>query len=323
MSQIDTAGRYRGPITEHSIGVTKNGYPQFIARLFAAEKWVDELKELKHFHEQGVIEQNEDGSFTPQWVDWSSFDEYITAYMVLFNNADEFSEDTKLYNYDQLVDSIGWDGTEFDSLNNDSFLQTVVQFRVEEDEYNGQTRLRVNWMDPEDANPQQALGKLDDDKLKALAGKLKIGGKKAAKPAKASKPGKSGEGSTKPKSKDSTPANSSETSDEQSDKPDSNPPAKKSGPPKKGKPAEEPAEEPTEDEQPEEAGDTSLPKETKRDTAWELICENKGDTTDSDIEDAWIAACTEVGEDKDEDDFTEAEWAKVRDIVIRDLALDV
>jgi len=49
----------------------------------------------------------------------------------------------------------------------------------------------------------------------------------------------------------------------------------------------------------------------------------KGENADSDVEEAWIAACEEVGPDTDEDDFTEEDWAKVAKLVARDLALDI
>jgi hypothetical protein len=39
------------------------------------------------------------------------------------------------------------------------------------------------------------------------------------------------------------------------------------------------------------------------------------------IGDAWIGACQEVLGDRDEETATTAEWAKIRDTVVRDLAL--
>lgn len=322
MAKLDTAGTYRGEIVEAGLGVTKNGFPQFVGRFKATEKFVEELSELQHFHEQGVVEaRDEEGkTFDPQWVDWSAFDEYITGFLVLFNNDEEFSEDTKLMNYDQLQTALGWGGTEFESLNDDTHVGKTVLFRVEEDEYNGQTQLKVNWIDDPEASPTRELRKLDDDKLKGLQSKLKMGGKKqAAKSAKAAKPaGKpSGGKQTKTSSDDSGGGSDTPTS-----KSNSGPP-KKSPPKKDPEPEQQEEQQQEEEEQTESSESTSLPSAISQDTAWEFVCENKGDNSDSDVEDAWIAACNEVGEDKDEDDFTEEEWAKVRDIVIRDLALDV
>jgi chemotaxis protein histidine kinase CheA len=315
MGQIDTAGTFRAKITDHGLDTTKKGYPQFVARFVATEKYVEDLHELEHFYKQGVVEaRDEDGkTFDPQWVDWSAFDEGITGFLVLFNDAESFDEDSKLLNYEQLQLATGWAGDEFDSLNDGSFVDKEVLIRVDEDEYNGQVQYKVNWIDDRDSAPGRELRKADEDKVKSLQSKLKLGkkgGSKAAKPAKSSKPAaKPSKSEEKPAEKEEQPA------EKQEEKPKAPP---KKGPPKKEKKEEAPQQE---EEQTDES--TSLPTSITQDEAWEFVTANKGDNTDSAIEEAWIAACNEVGEDKDDDDFTNEEWAKVRDVIIRDLALDV
>lgn len=287
MPRIDTVGPYRGEIVEAGVAATKKGYPQWIARIKATEKYVDDPEGMEYFELK-----------EPDWVDWSQLNEDIVAYLVLFNDAEEFSEDTSLCNYEQLQAALGWDGTEFDSLNDDSYIGKTVMFRVEEDEYDGKVSLRVNWIDAADASPRRELRKLDADGLKDLSAKLKIKKKpkSVAKPASKPKAGKPGGDSKKP------PV-----------------------PPKKSPPKDETPEEKPDggDESGDGSTDTSLPSETSQGDAWEFVCEHKGGNSDSDVEEAWISACGEVGGDKDEDDFTDADWAKVRDLVIKDLALDV
>ena len=317
MSNVDTPGTYIAEITDGGLGETKNGYPQFVGRFKAVKKYVEELSELKHFHEQGVVEARDDEgkTFDPQWVDWSDFDESITGFLVLFNDADSFDEDSKLLNYDQLQAATGWDGTEFESLNDGSFVGKQVLIRVTEDDYTGQTRLKVDWIDDPNANPDRELKKLDDSKVKSLQSKLKMGGKKKAAKGKPAKPSKGkGGGETRSAKTDDSATDSGESSGESS----SEAPKKASPPSKKSKPAEQPEEKPKE-----QTSEFSLPTEVDQGEAWEFVCNNKGDNYDSAIEEAWIAGCEEVGPDKDEYDFTKKDWAKVRDIVVRDLALDV
>jgi len=299
MARIDTDGTYRGRITEHSLDTTKKGYPQLVARLKATEKFIDNPAHFEHF---GIEE--------PTWVDWSEFGEEIVGFFVLFNDPDEFSEDTALLNYEQLQIATGWDGDEFYSLNNDSLVDKDVLFRVEEDEYDGKTQMKVNWIDAWDANPARELRKLDNEEVKDLSSKLKV--KKKSKPA-ASKPAAS-----KPAGK---PASKGKSGDKDKGKTTEEKP---SAPPKKGKPEKtEETEQPDEQDDSQNEKSTSLPTELSQGDAWEFVCDHKGGNTDRDVQDAWIAACEEVGPDKDEDDFTNAEWAEVRDLVIQDLSLDV
>lgn len=290
MGKLDSVGVYRGKVLESSLGITKkSGLPQWVARLSALEKYVEEKSEIEHFEMDG-----------PGWVDWSDFGEDIMAFLVLFKSSEQFDEETSLLNYEQLQIATGWDGTEFDSLNDDSFVDKTIQFRVEENEYDGKVSLQVNWVDEAEANPARELKKLDTDKLKDLNSKLKIS--KKSKPSKPS----SAKPAAKPKA---APAK---------DEKKAPPKAKAKEEPK----TEEPEETQEEIEETVDEGSNDRPTECSQVEAWEYVVENKGDNDDSAVEEAWIAACGEIGKDKDEDDFTDGDWAKVRNIVIKDLGLD-
>lgn len=281
MPRIDTVGTYRGRITNHGLSTTKKGYPNFGFAVTATLKYVDDPEGMAHF---GIEE--------PGWVSWEDYQEELSDYLVLFNDAEEFTPDTALMNYEQVQKATGWDGTSFDTLNNGSLCGKEILFRVEEDTYNDKTRLRVNWIDAPDASPTRELRRLDAKDVSALNSKLK--GIKKATPAVA-KPG------AKPAAK---PVKTEDPAPQKA--------AKKATPPKKAPPVVDP----------EETDTSTLPTEVSQADGWEYVCLHKGGNTDSDIEEAWIAACSEVGEDKDEADFTETDWAAVRDIVIRDLALE-
>jgi hypothetical protein len=286
MAQIESPGTYIATIVDHGLGETRRGFPQFVARFHLKQKYVEDLHELKGFYEQGVVEARDDSgqTFDPQWVDWSHFDEYGTGYFVLFNDTDSFDENSKLFHYDQLQAATGWQGVEFESFNDGWFVDKDVLIRVEEDEYNGETRLKINTIDSKDAAPDRGRGvqKAEPEKVKSLQSKLKMGkksgGAKASKPSKPSKPQQEQAESAEPVAEaPNTPAES----------------------------------------------DSSRPNAVSQTDAWEFVCNHKGDNIDSAIEDAWISACEEVGAETDEDDFTPEMWAQVRDLVIKDLALDV
>jgi len=289
MPTIDQAGVYRGPIDEITVNTTKKGYPQAVARFKANERYVETEELMKHFN----LEQ-------PGWVDWSSYGEDIIGYLVLFNDADRFDDDSKLMNYEQLQLALGWDGLSFESLTDDTYVGKQVLFRVDEDEYQGNVKLRVNWVDEYDAPPQRELKKLDADKLKDLSSKLKIKG--ASKPAVAKPGAKPAAPAAKPAAKPAaTPTQTSP------------PPAPPSPP------ASEPESETTEAEAP----SSGLPAESDKLSVWNYLFEIRDDQSDQDVTDAFTAACHSVGGDKDEDAFTGTDWAEVRDTVISDLGLNV
>lgn len=278
-TKIDQAGTYRGQIAEHGIGMTKKGYPQFVCRITAAEKWVESKEELEHF-ELGK----------PAWADWSDFDEEITGYLVLFNDTDEFSEDTALLNYHQLKTALGWDGDEFNSLAEGEHVGKKVLFRVEENEWDGKVRLQLNWLDDYEASPTNELRTVDADTVKDLTSKLKVQKSKKNKPASAAKPSAG-------KSKDKSESKGEGKSEKSS---------KTSDPPKRQKKKEV----------------ESDNEEYTQLKAWDFIQKRKGDRDDQDIVDAWMAACESVGGDKEEEDFTPDEWAAVRDAVAKKLSLE-
>jgi hypothetical protein len=301
-NKIDSVGVYVGEIKESGLSTTKNGFPQSILRLRAEKKFVDDAEGMKHFK----LEEQ-------AWVDWSSFDEEIVGYFVLFNSPEEFSPDTALLNYEQLQIATGWDGTEFDSLSDGRLNGKKVQFRVAINEYNGKTSLQVNWLDKADADPVRQLKSLDAAGVKALNAKLRIVKKAApAKPAKPTAAAVPTSAASAPKV--STPAPAALPAVSPKPSPASPASTVDTAAPPKGNKKKTPTAPP-----PASSGD--LPAESTQLEAWEYVNSKKGENDDQTVTDAWIAACQEVGGDKDEDKFTPADWAKVRTIVIKDLAL--
>lgn len=306
MSRIDSEGVFVGTIEESGVDVTKKGYPQWVARLKAVKKFIDTPADMQHFE----IEE-------PAYVDWSSFNEDTAAFLVLFNSADEFNDASKLKNYEQLQAATGWDGASFDSLADGTMLGKEIQFRVEmspawTNPDTGKIReaaLQVSWIDSKDAPAQRQLRAMDIDKVKLLSTKLTIGTKKAAAPAKpATKPGKPATAApvtttTAPQVVPSATVAATTAAA---------PAAVTPKPPKQKKAATPP---------PPVVEKTGLASETSQGDAWEYIITHKGDNEDPVVEEAWIAACGEVFGERDTDTGTGADWAKVRDITLKDLAV--
>lgn len=305
-NRIDTPGSYRAIVLESAVGVTKTGKLQWVGKLGATEKWVDDKESMDFF---GLTE--------PAWVPWQDNQENIVAFLCLFGANVEQGEacisegpDRNDYlNYEQLQKALGWDGQAFDTLQDDSFLGKEVLFRCNDDEYEGKASIKVQWVDEKDAPIQRELKKLDDAKLKSLNGLLK--GKPAAPAKPASKPAAAKPAAGKPgkAAPAATPAAAAPAAKAKPKPPTTKAPAAK---------APEPAPEAEENA---EASD--LPKECGKDDAWNHLLGVKGDTDDSTLAEAWMASCGEVTEGRDEDAFTPKDWAKVRDIVIKDLALNL
>jgi hypothetical protein len=305
-SKVDSIGTYIFEVKESGLTTTKNGFPQWVARLKATKKYVETPEDMKHFSLD-----------TPGYVDWSSFDEETVAFLVLFKSKDEFSKDTALLNYEQLQLATGWDGTEFDSLINGTMIGKSLLGRIEHNSYtNPETGkvsegLRVSWIDAETASPERQLKTLDAAEVKGLAAKLKI--TKTVKPAAApAKPATAKPAATKP-TPAATPAPAPAPAAPAAP---ATPAAPK--PPSSKKKAVAPTPPPAE-EQPEDT--TTLPGEVSQSEAWEYVNAHKGGNSDTVIEEAWIAACSEVLLDRDEDSATRQDWAKVRDTIIKDCVL--
>jgi len=283
MAQINRPGTFRGIPQEWGVSESRNGFPQFVVRLLATE----------YFDEAGEIEGNEPGTWTP----WDYGDE-ITAFLILFNDKGP------IFHVDALKAALGWDGTSFANLNNNEWSESVIQFRVVSEEFEGVTRLKVQAVNPQDAEPGRMIKKLDADDLKDLDAKFKglLGGAKVApKSAKPTAPA-----SPKP-SAPATPRSADPTSaaeDAPSTTPEPNaptpspaaPPAapKKSGKKGKSKKAKPPADKCTKEE------------------AWELVHKLKTEkVTDEMIAEAWLEAADGIG--PDEDAYTPEQWAQIRD----------
>lgn len=172
MSKIKIEGTFRGHILSSAVGLTRNEYPQLLMELPAEE----------------LYEKNDDGGL---WAPHEDPEETIYAYLVLVDKTGAMTK-----NAEQVQAALGWSGKSFAELNDTDYSEMAIQFRVEENTYNGNTSLQVSWIDKYDADPGRGVSKLDKAAIKNLNAKhgaaLRAFGKKsptksAASPAKVTK----------------------------------------------------------------------------------------------------------------------------------------
>lgn len=312
MAKIEAAGTYKFEVVDSGLSLTKNSFPQWVAKLKATEKFVDAPEEIAHFQKQGVLTDGQ-----PGYVDWAPFGEETVAYLVLFRSATDFGKPSQLLNYEQLQVATGWEGTEFDSLTNGSFVGKSILGRVEEDTYNDKTTLRVNWIDKVDADPVRSLKSVDAGQIKNLSLLLKNSSGKATSKVAASAPAKAMV--TKPISTflpaSTVSVSSVAVAATTIVAPASAPSAPKA--PKASKKKEAPAD--PQVEAPAAHDAAGPPATCTKDEAWAYVVNHKGGNEDAMVTDAWISAFGEVGGDRDEDSLSPAEYAKIRDTVLKDL----
>ena len=181
MPQVDRPGLFRGEIKDYGVTLTsKAKLPQFVATFLADELY---------------------NEATEKFEEWN-YDQTITGYFVLVT-TDQHGNVIKCFPYDDIMAAVGWDGVTYSGLAAMDLKGNRVQFRVGEDTYDGNTRLKVMQIAAEDA----------DIGLRKLSGKdltdidAKFGVASAAKPKTAATPKKkvAAPKSKKPKPPKATP----------------------------------------------------------------------------------------------------------------------
>lgn len=122
MAMPDQPGRYRAEVIDAAAGESKSGLAQIVLRFLLTEEWTGT--------EWGKPPEGQE----------------ISAYQFLEKRDGSVNE----YAMDGLMESFGWDGTDpfwfEDNLEN----LPQVQITLDYEEYQGQQRLRVKWINPFD-----------------------------------------------------------------------------------------------------------------------------------------------------------------------------
>lgn len=289
-TMIDRVGVYRGYVAEHGVGATKNNLPKWTGRLTATQRWVDEKDLMEHF---GLTE--------PGWVDWSEYDQEITAYLVLFSNKNDKLK--PIWHYENLKKAFGWDGASFSALAGMDLSGKLVTYWVDENEYEGSVSLQVSNLEDGEADAVRSLRTLDAEGLKNLDNQFAqvLAGKKtAAKAAPAAAPAKAPTAGKLPAKAVASAPSKAAPSPTMTASPAAAPAAKKGPPKAPPKKAAEPAPFET----------TSVPA-MDMGKAWEYLLANKGIASDDDAVEAWQTAAGAVAPGKEQDAFTNEEWSQV------------
>lgn len=295
-SEIDREGAWRGHFVESGVGTTKNGFPQFVGRLVADQRFVDSADEMKTFN---LTE--------PGWVDWSGYEQDILAKLVLFGKDKTTGEPKEIFHTESLRNAFGWDGASFASLATTNWSDKPVTFWTNWNEYEGKTSLQVSGIDVGDASPNRSMRTLDADGLKDLDSRF---GSllKASKPIVVSAPAKGAVAgkpvvAPKPPTKPVVPAAASPT-------PTVAAPVSPTQPPKNAPSKAPPKTAPPKTPAADLLGDGE-PTGMTYGAAWEYVLANKGDATDDACAEKWIDASNAVAPGKDESTMTETECKAV------------
>lgn len=150
MPQVDRSGLFRGEIRDYGVALTsKAKLPQFIATVLTDELY---------------------NEATEKFEEWN-YGQTITGYFVLVT-LDNNGNVVKCFPYDDVMNAVGWDGETYSGLASMDLKGKRVQFRVGEDTYDGNTRLKVMQIAAEDA--EIGLRKLSGKDLTDIDAKFGI-----------------------------------------------------------------------------------------------------------------------------------------------------
>jgi len=142
MSSIDRTGSFRGKIIDKAISKSSGGFPQAVLQLEACEMWDPD---------NGV------------WVPWEYDEREAMAYMVLFGKNNKPTLSAR-----QLMKATGWDGVSFLEFQDKTDLKDEIQWRMEENTYEGNTTIRCQWVDDYEAVPGKKVQKLEKEDIAKL-----------------------------------------------------------------------------------------------------------------------------------------------------------
>lgn len=273
----ELTGRYRGKVAECVVGVwdNENALPFLYLAAEGTEKWNPQTL-----------------AFEPALPEPYQYENRLTLYS---------KEGKECIIVKQAIDSLGWDGTDFGTLNVD-MVGKQIQFIVEAEEYKGKTQLKINFIYPADSNPDRTVKPLEVDKLKAL--NTRFGLKAVVRPPVAAKPMTAVRANPTAAPNAPTAVASVPTTVSASATTAPRPRGRPAKKPVTSVPAARPA---TEFDMP--------PAECTRDEAYAYVYANKGERDDGDVVGTWADTVEKIG-DGDEEKFTPTEWATVRDTIM-------
>lgn len=139
MPQLEQAGTFRGEIIRFGVQSAESGAKSVAIVVQIHEIW-------------------EDG----QWHDWREYGMEVGGNLWLVKKDGSLNEQTAR----NLVEAAGWDGN-FVKISNGTWEPKPVSIVVEADEYKGNVRYRIAWVNPYESVPGGA-GNMTPDEAKQL-----------------------------------------------------------------------------------------------------------------------------------------------------------
>ena len=160
---VDRAGTFRGNINEYGLKEFESGSVAVAIRVYLTEYWNDIDK---------------------IWVEWHEFDHEAHGDIVIVKKDKTLNQNA----VNSLIRNTGWDG-DIESIQSNKWAPTPIQVVIKEDTYNGETRLKIAFVNEFARTPGGLGANMSPEKakqlqmqfgasLRAIAGSAKTNGTK-------------------------------------------------------------------------------------------------------------------------------------------------
>lgn len=140
MTPVDREGQFRAKIIEYGIRTVDSGAIAVVLRAHLTEKWEGD-----------------------QWIPWAEYQQDASGDVWVVKKNGEVSQDSA----ENLMRCTGWDGS-FSSISNNTWQPTDCQVQISKDEYKGNVRYRINYVNAFDRDPAGGMAPIGDDKVRDL-----------------------------------------------------------------------------------------------------------------------------------------------------------
>lgn len=140
MQAVDREGQFRAKILEYGIRPADSGAVAVSLHVHLTELWSGD-----------------------QWHPWAEYQMEAFGDVWVVKKNGEVSQDAA----ENLMRCTGWDGS-FASISNKTWKPTDCQVAISKDEYKGQVRYRINFVNAFDRDPSGGMSTVPDDKIREL-----------------------------------------------------------------------------------------------------------------------------------------------------------
>lgn len=139
---VDRAGTFRGNINEYGLKEAESGSVAVTIRVYLTEYWDDVNK---------------------TWMEWHEYDQEANGDIWIVKKDKTLNQ----FAADSLIKNAAWDG-DIESIQNSKWHPTPIQVVVKEDTYNGETRLKIAFVNEHGRTPGGLGANMSPEKAKQL-----------------------------------------------------------------------------------------------------------------------------------------------------------